>query len=57
MDEYDDKSVTYLFGSHRSLARLPELLNHPVVTSKILLAPYKDDWQASAEVHDLRNPL
>lgn len=49
MVEYDNKGGAYLFGSHRSLARLPELLNHPGVALKLLLAPYKDDRQASAE--------
>jgi hypothetical protein len=48
---------TCLFGSDRSLACFPELLNHSAITSEILLAADKDDRQASAEVHDLRDPL
>lgn len=50
-------SITNLLGSDGSLRGFPKLLNHPWFAPKILLAADKDDRQASAEVHDFRNPL
>lgn len=47
----------HLFGSDWPLAGLPELLDDSGLASEILLAADKDDGQASAEVHHLRDPL
>lgn len=48
---------TRLLGSDRTLACLPELLNHPRITSKVFLATNKDDGQTSTEMHNLGDPL
>jgi hypothetical protein len=50
-------SETHLFRSDRSLACLPEFVNYTWVTSKVLLASNKDDWQTGTEMHNLGNPL
>jgi len=50
-------SITYLLRSHWSLVRLPQLIDHPWVASKILLAGDKDYREARAEMHNLRDPL
>lgn len=48
---------TYLFGCHRLLRRLVQLLNSLLVKSQILLATHEDDWQALAEVQHFGDPL
>lgn len=49
--------VTYLLRSHWSLVRLPQLLNHPGITSEILLAGDQDNGKTGAKMHNLRDPL
>jgi len=46
-----------LLGSHWPLVRLPQLIDHPWITSEILLAGNQDYRKARAEMHDLRDPL
>jgi len=46
-----------LLRSDGPLRRLPELVNHSWITAQIFLACDKDNRQARAEVHDLRDPL
>lgn len=48
---------THLFRSDRSLACLPEFLDHTWVAPKVLLASNKDDRQTSTEMHNFGNPL
>ena len=47
----------YLFGRHRLLAGLAQLLDRLLVVSQILLAADEDDGEALAEVKNLGNPL
>ena len=49
--------MSYLLGSDGLLACLVELFNGLLVVSQILLATNQDDWEAAAEVQNLRNPL
>ena len=51
------RNHTHLFRSHGSLIRLPQLVDHTWVTSKILLTSNENNGQTSTEMHDLRNPL
>jgi hypothetical protein len=50
-------SLTHFLGSHGPLLGLSQFLNCLGVTSEILLTPNKDDGEASAEMHDFRDPL
>ena len=47
----------YLFGCHRGLRGLFEVVDGFRVVSEILLATNKNNWQAIAEMEDLRDPL
>lgn len=49
--------VSYLFGRHRLLRSLVQLLNGLLVISQILLAADEDDGEALAEMQDFRDPL
>lgn len=51
------KVNAYLLRRDGLLARLAELLDGLGVVAEILLATNKNDGQALAEVHDLRDPL
>ena len=47
----------YLLGSDGLLAGLVKLLDGFLVVTEILLAADEDDGQATAEMHDFRDPL
>jgi len=49
--------ATYLLWGDWPLACPPKLIDHPRITSKVLLAANKDKRETGTEVHDLRNPL
>jgi len=46
-----------LFGGNRPLARLPQLLDHARLPSKILLAADKNNGKPCTEMHHFRDPL
>lgn len=55
--QHGNNRTTNLLRCNGPLARLPQLLNDPLVPSQILLAADENDREPSAEMHDFRDPL